>query len=516
MSSSSSSTTPPPARTPMRAGPLVMVLLGALLVSIAGALAFGGAVVSALAGLQRDGQFLNTSTGRFEYDSYALTATRLQDVRTEDGWGDLPAGVATVQLKATGVPSTKAVFIGVARQADVDAYLSSVRHTELTEIRTDPFRGGYRDVPGSSVPAPPTEQTFWTASASGPGTQVISVDIRSGSWAVVVMNADGSEAGVVELQAGFRSNLFAPVGMTLLLVAGFLVLVGVPLVLVGANALGKGLDPSLAADRDPDRALPQEPHRTASGEPARDFLPYPARLTGYLQPRLSRWLWLVKWFLVIPHVVVLGLLWLACFVCTVAAGVVILFTGRYPTGLFAFAVGVFRWTWRVQFYAAALGTDLYPPFTLARVPDYPADFDVPYPSGLHRGLVLVKWWLLALPHLLVIAALTGAATTTVVVAPASGDVIRTSAPSLLGLLTLIAGFTLLFAARYPAPLFALVMGINRWTYRVAAYVFLLRDEYPPFRLDQGPDEAESRARVGGSWRTAEPHIPPAPPRPPGT
>ncbi len=491
-----------------------MVLLGALLVSIAAGLAFGGLLVSALAGFQRGGQFLTTSTERFDYDSYALT-TRLQDVQLDTDEGVLPAGIATIQLAATGVPSTEAVFVGVARQADVDAYLSSVQHTELTDVRTDPFRAGYREIPGSSAPRPPTEQTFWTASASGTGTQVISVDVRSGSWAVVVMNADGSQAGVVDLQAGLRSSLFAPVGLTMLLIAGLLVLVGVPLILIGANALGKGIDPSLAADENRRRGLPEDLHRTASDDPARDFLAHPARLTGYLQPRLSRWLWLVKWFLVIPHLVVLWLLWTACFVSTVAAGVMILFTGRYPAGLFAFAVGVFRWTWRVQFYASALGTDLYPPFTLARVPDYPADFEVPYPSRLHRGLVLVKWWLLALPHLLVVAALTGAWSTTVVVIPGSGDVVRTTAPSLLGLLVIVAGVALLFTARYPAPLFGLVIGIHRWTYRVAAYVFLLRDEYPPFRLDQGPEEPEARPRATAGWGTARREPPPPPARPPG-
>ncbi|WP_146065620.1 DUF4389 domain-containing protein [Arthrobacter pityocampae] len=515
MSSTSSSTTPPPARTSMRAGPLVMVLLGALLVSIAGGLAFGGLLIGALAGFQRDGQFLTTSTERFAYDSYALT-TQPQDVRLDTGDGVLPAGIATVQLKATNVPSTKAVFVGVARQSDVDAYLESVRHTELTDVRTDPFRAAYRDIPGSSVPAPPTDQTFWTASASGTGTQVISVDVRSGSWAAVVMNADGSPTGAVDLQAGLRSSLFVPVGLTLLLVAGLLMLVGIPLMLIGANALGKGLDPSLAHGVDRRGGLPEEPHRASSGDPTRDFLPYPARLTGYLQPRLSRWLWLVKWLLVIPHLVVLWLLWTACFFSTIAAGVVILFTGRYPAGLFAFTVGVLRWTWRVQFYAAALGTDLYPPFTLARVSDYPTDFDVPYPARLHRGLVLVKWWLLALPQLLVVAALTGAWSTTVVVLPGSGDVIRTTAPSLLGLLSLIAGVALLFTARYPAPLFALVMGIHRWTYRVATYVFLLRDEYPPFRLDQGAEDADSGPRDAAGWGATRVQAPPAPSRPPGS
>ena len=133
---------------------------------------------------------------------------------------------------------------------------------------------------------------------------------------------------------------------------------------------------------------------------------YPVRLTGELDPNLSRWLWLVKMFLAIPHYVVLAFLWVAFLVTTVIAGFAILFTGRYPRSLFDFNVGVLRWNWRVGFYVyAALGTDRYPPFTLART-DYPADFDVAYPERLSRGLVLVKW-LLAIPHLIIVGLIAG-------------------------------------------------------------------------------------------------------------
>ena len=71
---------------------------------------------------------------------------------------------------------------------------------------------------------------------------------------------------------------------------------------------------------------------------------YPARLDGELDPGVGRWLWLVKWLLAIPHYIVLAFLWLTLFVLTVIAFFAILFTGRYPRGIFEFNLGVLRWS----------------------------------------------------------------------------------------------------------------------------------------------------------------------------
>jgi hypothetical protein len=214
---------------------------------------------------------------------------------------------------------------------------------------------------------------------------------------------------------------------------------------------------------------------------------YPLRLEGDLDDGLSRWLWLVKWALTIPHYIVLFFLWIGFIVLTIVAFFAILITGRFPRGMFDYNVGVLRWTWRVAFYSySALGTDRYPPFTLAEVPDYPARIEVEYPASLSRGLVLVKWWLLALPHYIIVAVFAGGAWGGF--NAANDHASWNSGGGLIGLLVLISGIALLFTGRYPRSLFDFIMGMNRWCFRVAAYATLMTDAYPPFRLDMGGKE----------------------------
>ena len=221
----------------------------------------------------------------------------------------------------------------------------------------------------------------------------------------------------------------------------------------------------------------------------------PVLVRGRLEEPLSRWLWLVKWLLLIPHYIVLFFLGIAFIFVTVVAFFAILFTGRYPQGLFGFNLGVLRWSWRVSYYGySALATDQYPPFSLAEEPDYPATLDIAYPQRLSRGLVLVKWWLLAVPHYLLLGLIVGG--TSYTVSSAAGGQTTTwtiASGSLLSLLVCFAGVGLLFTARYPRGLYDLAVGVDRWVLRVTAYAALMTDVYPPFRLDQGgPEPVEPR------------------------
>jgi hypothetical protein len=177
---------------------------------------------------------------------------------------------------------------------------------------------------------------------------------------------------------------------------------------------------------------------------------YPVQLEGELSPSLSSWRWLIKWLLVIPHVIALAILWVAFVALTAIAFVAVLLTGRYPRPIFGFNVGVLRWTWRVVYYVPTFATDRYPPFALADVPDYPARLDIAYPLRERKGLALLGWWLAGIPQYLLAAVL------------AIGS-----------------------AFGWPGADWNAVMGISRWLIRVIAYAALMTDEYPPFRLDAG-------------------------------
>ncbi len=420
------------------AGKIVLTVVGALVALIGlGLLAGGGTLVWAN-GTQRDDRgFFTSATSRFASDRYAITGESVELTEGVPHRLSSPGDLATFGAAGTSV-SGKAIFVGIGPAAAIDDYLDGVAHDEIVDLHMDGWKGrisaDYRGQAGGSPD-------------------------RAARRADVLERGDHGQSGLAHL-AGAEGHLVDRRHERRRLTRR-----------LGRSQAGReGQLPRLGRRRADRRrcarparrrrhgvlrtALPADGGGAVAAAPAAIAGPataevgteagYPVTVDAELDPQLSRWMWLVKWILAIPHYVVLAFLWLAVLVLTIVAFFAILFTGRYPRGIFDFNVGVMRWTWRVAFYSySVLGTDRYPPFTLADA-DYPARLDVPYPEHLSRGLVLVKSWLLAIPHYCVLAALVGSWSW-----PFTDNALD-AWPGLNAILVVIAAVALLFTGRYRA------------------------------------------------------------------
>jgi hypothetical protein len=472
---------------------VVLFAIPSLFMLIGGAVVTGGYIVES-----EDDGFFDETLDRIASGTAAVVTQDL-DLRSDPKAADwfLEFIDPTVRIRAEAVREQTSLFVGIASVQDIESYIGGVTRDEIIDFEPN-GDVDYNPLPGESATAgPPTDQTFWVASDTGSDPLEIEWDVEEGDWAAVLMNADGSVDIVADVTVGIRSSAILVAGLVLLAVGALFALLAVAIILVVVRGGREVVPDAERVDALAD-AVPSEED--------------PVSLNARIDEPLSPWMWLVKWFLAIPHLVVLGFLTVGFVLTTIVAGIAILFTGRYPRGAFDFNLGVLRWWWRVDYYAfhGGLGTDRYPPFSLQREEDYPATLDIEYPERLSQGLVLVKWWLLAIPHYLVLALLLTAG----VWASSGrsdkwdgGDGIWTG--GLLGLLVLIAAVILLFSGRYPRPLFALIIGLNRWVFRVMAYAVLMTDRYPPFRLDQGGLESDRPAAVpsptaGSSDATSDP------------
>jgi hypothetical protein len=204
-------------------------------------------------------------------------------------------------------------------------------------------------------------------------------------------------------------------------------------------------------------AEPTQPAQPAQPSPRGD---YPVRFDVEYPERLSRWKIFVKWILAIPHFIIVYLLQAVASVLVFIAFFAILFTKKWPRGLFDFTVQIERWTANVAAYALLFQRDEYPPFS-GEPGQYPLTLDIEYDENLSRWMIFVKW-LLVIPHLVVLLLLLIAAY----------------------VVLFIAFFAILFTGRYPRGMFDFIVGVSRWYWRVNAYSYLLMtDRYPPFSLE---------------------------------
>jgi uncharacterized protein DUF4389 len=190
-----------------------------------------------------------------------------------------------------------------------------------------------------------------------------------------------------------------------------------------------------------------------SGPPSPD---YSARLEIAYPAELNRWLPLVKWLLVIPHLFVLFFVGIGAFFVGIWAFFAVLFTGRYPRPAFDYLVGTLRWVYRVLAYMHLM-VDPYPPFSMADDPDYPVRLHVDYPERIANWRPLVQW-LLVYPYLIV------------------GSILYW----LTAILAFISFFTILFTKKIPRGIFELMMPGLRWHTRGSAYAYFMVDRYPPW------------------------------------
>jgi Domain of unknown function (DUF4389) len=192
-------------------------------------------------------------------------------------------------------------------------------------------------------------------------------------------------------------------------------------------------------------------------------IPYPTQLDFRGEQQIARWRPLVQWLLAIPQLFIAYLLGQVRNILTLIAFFTVLFTRRIPRPLFGLIAMTFRYEWRAVSYVLFL-REQYPPFDFqTTAADDGADphtqVNFTYPEQMSRWQPLIKW-LLALPHYLVLFAL-----------------------SVAGIFAFIGSFfAVLITGKYPLGLRNFLVGVYRYSLRVQAYVGLLTDQYPPFRL----------------------------------
>ncbi len=177
-------------RTGLTAGGAIVALLAAFVLAAAG-LAIWADVD------KRDGSgYLSTNAHRYMTSTRAISSDEVTIGTEIPKWL-----IGKVRLHAS---SGKPVFVGIARKARVDAYLAGASYATARDLDLDPFKVTYVTHRGSASPAPPASQAFWSASAVGTGAADLTWKLRSGSWSIVVMNADGSPGVSADITAGAK------------------------------------------------------------------------------------------------------------------------------------------------------------------------------------------------------------------------------------------------------------------------------------------------------------------------
>ncbi len=223
----------------MSTGRILLLIFGILILLGSVPLLFGGGVLLWVHIALTDSEgFITTNTHQLERGSYAIV-TEPADIEFDGewnwGWGWHRAwelgDLFTFKIEGSNNDPSKGIFIGVAEESDWKAYLSDVEYDEITDFSIDPFDVDYINHPGSSVPAAPTSQTFWTAEMSGTGTQTLEWQLETGTYSVVLMNQDGSQGLDLDMAVGAKIPLIFGVGVGLVVVGIVALVVGILMII---------------------------------------------------------------------------------------------------------------------------------------------------------------------------------------------------------------------------------------------------------------------------------------------
>jgi hypothetical protein len=221
------------------AGRVVTVVAGAVLLMAATGPLIGGAGLAWADTTQREDGYLWSATDDLATSGYALTVDDITLDTAGEDWV-LDEVIGDVRVEVTGAESSTAVFVGVARAADVDRYLTGVGHGRVDRLGPDGGPGAVTEIRGGAPTSLPRDEDLWVAQVQGPGTQTLQWTPSDGDWTVVVMRADGSAGVDVDARAGVTVPALPWLWVGLLVLGGVLAVVGALLVALGVHRARSG------------------------------------------------------------------------------------------------------------------------------------------------------------------------------------------------------------------------------------------------------------------------------------
>ena len=211
----------------------MLLVVGSIAALLAFAVLVGGCAIVAVDRTQRDDDgFLMSPTEDFSTSTYAIVSESA-DVDLDDAERVVKSFLGTVRIRSE---SERAVFVGIATEADATAYLDGVEHVVVTDFDEEPR---YSRQTGDAPESTPGEETFWVASTAGAGEQTLDWEPEDGDWRVIAMNADGTRGVSAELSIGAELEPVIWVGVGLI-VAGGLLAVGAALAITAGIRRGRG------------------------------------------------------------------------------------------------------------------------------------------------------------------------------------------------------------------------------------------------------------------------------------